>query len=516
MGDAIFKGLSVAYPGQEVCLENCTMEQFEENTFQTNNSYSEKDVHVEVKEASTHGLETSPVSKPDSNNSVTSDLRTPPVLHQEQLKEHSEEIEIIPEEQELSRPNTLHCSPTEKEEDGFNFDKELPATPPCDIKPSEQDLLMNFSTSHFEDVVNVPKPKTPENQEELSPEIIGSATPKTIEVDEALTKEIIPEHNIPETISVENISVENISVENISVESIAEKIILEESIPEESIPEESISEESIPKKNIPEENISKEPEEISSSTKSAQAILLDSPAVKEEPLTESPKLSAPPESQQSEKISHVEPVGLAEEPKKTRSVKSSKLISVIELIYWRDSRKSGIVLGSVLAILLSLSIVSVVSVVSYASLSVLAITLSFRLYKNILQAVQKTSDGHPFKEYLEVDVTLPAEKVQEIADLSAARLNATLLELRRLFLVEDLVDSFKFGLALWALTYVGSWFNGITLVILAVVGVFSLPKVYETHQEKIDQNLEVIRVKVNEVVEKVQAVLPIGKKPKSQ
>jgi len=511
------------------------MEQFEENTFQTNNSYSEKDVHVEVKEASTHDLETSPVSKPDSNNSVTSDLQTPPVLHQEQLKEHSEEIEIIPEEQELSRPNTLHCSPTEKEEDGFNFDKELPATPPCDIKPSEQDLLMNFSTSHFEDVVNVPKPKTPENQEELSPEIIGSATPKTIEVDEALTKEIIPEHNIPENISVENISVENISVENISVESIAEKIILEESIPEESIPEESIpeesiSEESIPKKNIPEENISKEPEEISSSTKSAQAILLDSPAVKEEPLTESPKLSAPPESQQSEKISHVEPVGLAEEPKKTRSVKSSKLISVIggrfdlsqlnshviELIYWRDSRKSGIVLGSVLAILLSLSIVSVVSVVSYASLSVLAITLSFRLYKNILQAVQKTSDGHPFKEYLEVDVTLPAEKVQEIADLSAARLNATLLELRRLFLVEDLVDSFKFGLALWALTYVGSWFNGITLVILAVVGVFSLPKVYETHQEKIDQNLEVIRVKVNEVVEKVQAVLPIGKKPKSQ
>ena len=63
-------------------------------------------------------------------------------------------------------------------------------------------------------------------------------------------------------------------------------------------------------------------------------------------------------------------------------------------------------------------------------------------------------------------MTLPAEKVQEIADLSAARLHATLLELRRLFLVEDLVDSFKFGLALWALTYVGSWFNGITLVIL--------------------------------------------------
>ena len=67
---------------------------------------------------------------------------------------------------------------------------------------------------------------------------------------------------------------------------------------------------------------------------------------------------------------------------------------------------------------------------------------------------------------MDVDVTIPSEKVREVADLSAARLHSSLLELGRLFLVEDLIDSFKFGLVLWALTYVGSWFNGITLVIL--------------------------------------------------
>lgn len=189
---------------------------------------------------------------------------------------------------------------------------------------------------------------------------------------------------------------------------------------------------------------------------------------------------------------------------------------VVELIYWRDPRKSGVVFGSILAILLSLSVVSFISVVSYASLAVLAITLSFRLYKNVLQAVQKTQDGHPFKEYLEIDVTIPSEKVHEVADLSAARLNAALVELRRLFLVEDLIDSFKFGLALWSLTYVGAWFNGITLVILAFIGLFAFPKVYETHQEKIDQNVDLVRGKINEIVDKVTAVLPIGKKPKSQ
>lgn len=189
---------------------------------------------------------------------------------------------------------------------------------------------------------------------------------------------------------------------------------------------------------------------------------------------------------------------------------------VTDLIYWRDPRKSGVVFGALLAILLSLSVVSVVSVISYSALAVLTGTLSFRLYKNVLQAVQKTQDGHPFKEYLETDVTIPTEKIHEVADLSAARLNASLLELRRLFLVEDLVDSIKFAVLLWCFTYVGSWFNGLTLVILGVVGLFSLPKVYETHQEKIDQNVDVVRGKVNEVLEKVQAVLPIGKKAKSQ
>lgn len=73
------------------------------------------------------------------------------------------------------------------------------------------------------------------------------------------------------------------------------------------------------------------------------------------------------------------------------------LTAVVDLVHWRDPRKSGIVLGAILAILLSLSVVSVVSVISYSALAVLSGTLSFRLYKNVLQAVQKTQDGHPFK-----------------------------------------------------------------------------------------------------------------------
>jgi len=72
-------------------------------------------------------------------------------------------------------------------------------------------------------------------------------------------------------------------------------------------------------------------------------------------------------------------------------------VSVGQLVYWRDPKKSGLVFGGVLLVLLSLSIFSLISVVAYTSLLTLCGAIVFRVYKSILQAVQKTDDGHPFK-----------------------------------------------------------------------------------------------------------------------
>ncbi|XP_012529773.1 reticulon-1 isoform X1 [Monomorium pharaonis] len=185
---------------------------------------------------------------------------------------------------------------------------------------------------------------------------------------------------------------------------------------------------------------------------------------------------------------------------------------VAALIYWRDPKKSGIVFGTILGVLLSLAYFSLISVLAYMSLLVLSGTILFRIYKTVLQAVQKTSDGHPFKDILDLDLALPAEKVHEVADVAVAHANAAVGELRRLFLVEDFVDSLKFGVLLWCLTYVGSWFNGMTLIIIGVVALFTLPKVYETNQEQIDQNLALVQAKINEITAKVKAAIPLGKK----
>lgn len=189
---------------------------------------------------------------------------------------------------------------------------------------------------------------------------------------------------------------------------------------------------------------------------------------------------------------------------------------VLDLIYWRDPKKTGVVFGSMMVLLLSLALFSVLSVVAYLSLAALTVTVSFRVYKQVLGAVQKTGEGHPFKDYLDVEIALPEDKLHELADIVMKNVTCTMKELRRLFLVQDMVDSLKFGLLLWALTYVGAWFNGMTLLILATVGIFTIPKVYETNKTQIDQYLDLACTQVKNVMNQIKEKIPLpGKKKQS-
>ncbi|NXC25884.1 RTN1 protein, partial [Campylorhamphus procurvoides] len=174
----------------------------------------------------------------------------------------------------------------------------------------------------------------------------------------------------------------------------------------------------------------------------------------------------------------------------------------IDLLYWRDIKQTGIVFGSLLLLLFSLTQFSVVSVVAYLALAGLSATISFRIYKSVLQAVQKTDEGHPFKAYLEMEMNLSQDQIQKYTDCLQLYVNSTVKELRRLFLVQDLVDSLKFAVLMWLLTYVGALFNGLTLLIMAVVSMFTLPVVYDKYQAQIDQYLGLVRTHMNTVVAK--------------
>uniref|UniRef100_A0A3B3V7N4 Reticulon n=1 Tax=Poecilia latipinna TaxID=48699 RepID=A0A3B3V7N4_9TELE len=146
----------------------------------------------------------------------------------------------------------------------------------------------------------------------------------------------------------------------------------------------------------------------------------------------------------------------------------------IDLLYWRNVKQSGAVFSSVLLLLFSLTQFSVVSV--------------------------------------GMEIAMSQDQISKYADKILLYSNTCMKELRRLFLVQDLVDSLKFAVLMWLLTYVGALFNGLTLLILAVVSMFTLPVVYEKHQAQIDQYVGLIRTQVNSVVGKIQAKIPGAKR----
>lgn len=188
---------------------------------------------------------------------------------------------------------------------------------------------------------------------------------------------------------------------------------------------------------------------------------------------------------------------------------------VIDLLYWRDIKKTGVVFGASLFLLLSLTVFSIVSVTAYIALALLSVTISFRIYKGVIQAIQKSDEGHPFRAYLESEVAISEALVQKYSNSALGHVNCTIKELRRLFLVDDLVDSLKFAVLMWVFTYVGALFNGLTLLILALISLFSVPVIYERHQAQIDHYLELASKNVKDAMAKIQAKIP-GLKRKAE
>ncbi|KAH8272752.1 hypothetical protein KR026_009355 [Drosophila bipectinata] len=186
---------------------------------------------------------------------------------------------------------------------------------------------------------------------------------------------------------------------------------------------------------------------------------------------------------------------------------------VESIIYWRDVKKSALVFSAGLMLLLAITIFSAFSVFATLSLIILMDIVVIKIYKSVKQAVFKTNDADNFKKYLEwiLDLSLSPENVQQIAVGAVAYTNTFVAEMRRLFLVEDPIDSIKFGFILWIFTHIGAWFNAMTLVVFAFILLFTIPKIYEKNKQSIDTNLDLMYSIFTETTAKIQAAIRIGK-----
>ncbi|NWW86947.1 RTN4 protein, partial [Rhynochetos jubatus] len=172
--------------------------------------------------------------------------------------------------------------------------------------------------------------------------------------------------------------------------------------------------------------------------------MMSLPATDTSPLSAEKEIVSVVKPEAFEKEAEREAASLKEKEKST-AVFSAKLnkSSVVDLLYWRDIKKTGVVFGASLFLLLSLTVFSIVSVTAYIALALLSVTISFRIYKGVIQAIQKSDEGHPFRAYLESDVAVSEELIQKYSNVVLGHVNGTVKELRRLFLVDDLVDSLK-------------------------------------------------------------------------
>ena len=184
-------------------------------------------------------------------------------------------------------------------------------------------------------------------------------------------------------------------------------------------------------------------------------------------------------------------------------------MAVPAIVYWEDPIMSGAVFGSVMLVLLSLASYSLITVSSYTCLTLLILVLGVKLYSYVMVMMKKAEPGSdPLAKVAAMPVTIPEETIKDFTPCLAVHLNKATTELRRLFLVEDMIDTIKFGLSLWLLTYIGSWFNMLTLLILAWVTLFSAPKLYVLNQAQVDEVMGQVMSQIEEVKGKVLAMIP--------
>uniref|UniRef100_A0A6I8NPX7 Reticulon n=2 Tax=Ornithorhynchus anatinus TaxID=9258 RepID=A0A6I8NPX7_ORNAN len=181
---------------------------------------------------------------------------------------------------------------------------------------------------------------------------------------------------------------------------------------------------------------------------------------------------------------------------------------VADLVYWRDTRTSGLVFTGLMVSLLCLLHFSIISVASHVALALLGGAISLRVYRKALQAVHRSDGANPFQAYLDVDLTLSREQTERYAQQIATQVVSAATLLRHLFLVEDIVDSLKLALLFYILTFVGAVFNGLTLLILGVISVFTFPLLYRQHQAQIDQYVGLVTNQLSHIKAKIRAKIP--------
>lgn len=180
---------------------------------------------------------------------------------------------------------------------------------------------------------------------------------------------------------------------------------------------------------------------------------------------------------------------------------------VEQILLWRDPKKTGAIFGTLFVLLLSIANFSLLTVTGSIMLIAMSAIGAYRFYLAVMFRIKGTTD-ETFENLSKMDLSLPHDKVQEFSRLIESDINRMLQNTKRVLLWEDFTNSIFVFATFYAVYTIGCVFNTMTLLILALVSAFTLPKVYQVYQKPIDHFLETATGKIHLVVKQVMAKMP--------
>ncbi|XP_063725423.1 reticulon-1-A-like isoform X2 [Symsagittifera roscoffensis] len=197
-------------------------------------------------------------------------------------------------------------------------------------------------------------------------------------------------------------------------------------------------------------------------------------------------------------------------------------LDFVQLVFWESPKKTAVLSLSVFALLVCFASFSLISIVAYSTLLLLALSAAFTVYRRIHGSISKSTaatnnpnagkDSHPLRALLELDLTVKPARLSSLLEPLCDPFNRFVIRARAIILIENILDSAKFGVMMWLLTYIGACFNALSLVMLTWVGLFTVPVLYEKNQHFVDQMVGELVKKVKQAMNDAYA----GVEPKIQ
>lgn len=184
----------------------------------------------------------------------------------------------------------------------------------------------------------------------------------------------------------------------------------------------------------------------------------------------------------------------------------SSYSKVSYIFHWKKPIETGLYFSIGATLIIALTFFSIISVVAYSALGLITASSLIRIYKAVMKTLGRSTDtpfDHVWDKVLSIDVSLSPEKIHQLLDASLGNLNSSFVYFKQVLLVEDKFATLKFGFFLYLLTYIGAWFNGMTLITITYLALFSVPIFYEKNKTKIDEYVNLATGQLTSVINMV-------------